>query len=110
MLIEKSPEKTVQAAALHSLATRILADKNASKERITEGRALMTKLTTEYAGVKTPKGADYKDLADAWFLETDHLQIGKEAPEFEATDENGAKWKLSDYRGKVVVLDFWGIW
>jgi hypothetical protein len=41
---------------------------------------------------------------------TDHLQVGKEAPEFEATDENGAKWKLSDYRGKVVVLDFWGIW
>jgi peroxiredoxin len=32
------------------------------------------------------------------------------APEFEASDENGVKFKVSDYRGKVVVLDFWGFW
>jgi cytochrome oxidase Cu insertion factor (SCO1/SenC/PrrC family) len=32
------------------------------------------------------------------------------APDFEAVDENGVKFKLSDYRGKVVVLDFWGFW
>jgi peroxiredoxin len=32
------------------------------------------------------------------------------APDFEAVDENGAAWKLSDYRGKVVVVDFWGNW
>ena len=25
-------------------------------------------------------------------------------------DENGVSWKLSDYRGKVVVVDFWGFW
>jgi len=38
------------------------------------------------------------------------LEIGKVAPEIEAEDVYGVPFKLSDYRGKVVVLDFWGDW
>ena len=38
------------------------------------------------------------------------LEIGKVAPDIEAEDLNGVTFKLSDYRGKVVVLDFWGDW
>jgi peroxiredoxin len=33
-------------------------------------------------------------------------QIGKPAPEFAAVDSNGKPVKLSDYRGKVVVLEW----
>jgi hypothetical protein len=40
----------------------------------------------------------------------DNLQIGKEAPEIEGEDIDGKRFKLSDYKGKVVVLDFWGNW
>jgi len=36
--------------------------------------------------------------------------IGNLAPEFTAKDADGVSFKLSDYRGKVVVLDFWGYW
>jgi cytochrome oxidase Cu insertion factor (SCO1/SenC/PrrC family) len=36
--------------------------------------------------------------------------IGKVAPDIEGVDVDGKKFKLSDYRGKVVVLDFWGDW
>jgi len=36
--------------------------------------------------------------------------LGKEAPEIEGEDIDGKRFKLSDYRGKVVVLDFWGNW
>lgn len=32
------------------------------------------------------------------------------APNFTLTDLNGAKLELSDYRGKVVLLDFWATW
>jgi peroxiredoxin len=32
------------------------------------------------------------------------------APDIESEDLDGVKFKLSDYRGKVVVLDFWGDW
>ena len=38
------------------------------------------------------------------------LQIGKVAPDIVGEDIDGVKFKLSDYRGKVVVLDFWGDW
>jgi peroxiredoxin len=35
------------------------------------------------------------------------LAVGKEAPEIEGEDQEGKKFKLSDYRGKVVLLDLW---
>jgi hypothetical protein len=39
-----------------------------------------------------------------------NLKIGKVAPEIEAADLDGVNFKLSEYRGKVVLLDFWGYW
>ena len=39
-----------------------------------------------------------------------HLTAGRTAMEIEAEDLDGKTFKLSDYRGKVVVLDFWGHW
>jgi thiol-disulfide isomerase/thioredoxin len=37
-------------------------------------------------------------------------EIGCFAPELEATDLDGEKIKLSSYRGKVVLIDFWATW
>jgi len=39
-----------------------------------------------------------------------NIGIGKTAPEITGEDIDGKPMKLSDYRGKVVVLDFWGHW
>ena len=36
--------------------------------------------------------------------------IGQVAMEIDGEDIDGQRFKLSDYRGKVVVLDFWGHW
>jgi peroxiredoxin len=38
------------------------------------------------------------------------LLPGKMAPDIEGEDIDGKRFKLSDYRGKVVLLDFWGDW
>jgi len=35
---------------------------------------------------------------------------GKPAPDFNLTDTNGKKHKLSDYRGKNILLVFWATW
>lgn len=39
-----------------------------------------------------------------------HLNVGKPAPEIEGKDEQGQTFKLSESRGKVVVLTFSGNW
>ena len=41
---------------------------------------------------------------------TDPFAIGNVAPDIVGEDIDGKRMKLSDYRGKVVVLDFWGHW
>jgi hypothetical protein len=38
------------------------------------------------------------------------LRVGKVAPDIKGPDLDGKEFKLSDYRGKVVLLDFWGHW
>jgi peroxiredoxin len=38
------------------------------------------------------------------------LKTGYPAPEFSFVDLSGKKRRLSDYRRKVVLLDFWGTW
>src|SRR5271169_1384093 len=35
---------------------------------------------------------------------------GNLAPDFTVTDVDGRKLSLSDYKGKVVLLDFWATW
>jgi len=37
-------------------------------------------------------------------------EVGDPAPEIEGVDADGKVFRLSDYRGKVVLLDFWGSW
>ena len=38
------------------------------------------------------------------------INIGQQAPDFALKDANGKVVKLSDYRGKLVFLNFWASW
>jgi cytochrome oxidase Cu insertion factor (SCO1/SenC/PrrC family) len=38
------------------------------------------------------------------------LAKGDIAPEIQGQDSDGKPFRLTDYRGKVVVLDFWATW
>ncbi|HEY3246593.1 MAG TPA: redoxin domain-containing protein, partial [Phycisphaerae bacterium] len=48
--------------------------------------------------------------AENLLYDLEHLQVGMKAPEVTGTDPNGKTIKLSQLRGKVVVLYFWGFW
>ena len=50
------------------------------------------------------------DHAKAALFEMKHLSIGKVAPQIDGKDIDGKSMKLSDFRGQVVLLDFWGHW
>ncbi|MDQ1589707.1 MAG: hypothetical protein QOG71_334 [Pyrinomonadaceae bacterium] len=51
--------------------------------------------------MRTHIAADYKRV---------ELRVGGEVPDFNFTDFQGKKRKLSDFRGKYVLIDFWGLW
>lgn len=38
------------------------------------------------------------------------LRVGNNAPDFLFKDLDGNERRLSDFRGKIVLLDFWGLW
>ena len=52
------------------------------------------------------------ELADIYDRKADptYELWGKPVPDFSATDLDGNPISLQDYRGKVVLLDFWGVW
>ncbi|SHM03613.1 Thiol-disulfide isomerase or thioredoxin [Chitinophaga jiangningensis] len=49
-------------------------------------------------------------LRGKYQAEVAHADTNYVAPGFELVDLNGKSWKLSDLKGKVVVLDFWATW
>jgi hypothetical protein len=101
-------------------------DKPAEPER-EEAIALFERLAQEYGGVKAAGRKTYGDLARAGLARLRPksgrsggtmdsgsapvgLEIGMVAPEIAGRDTNGRPMRLGEYRGRVVVLDFWGHW
>lgn len=52
----------------------------------------------------------YGAFVEASVYEIRNLSLGKTAPDIRGEDTDGAKLALSDYRGRVVLLTFWGTW
>ncbi len=77
-----------------------------------EAETLFAWAAEKYGDVKIPvtylgSGGTVGEKAKAELFQIRHLAVGKEAPEIEGEDQDGQRFKLSDYRGKVVLLDFW---
>ncbi|HEV8058228.1 MAG TPA: sigma-70 family RNA polymerase sigma factor [Gemmataceae bacterium] len=74
--------------------------------------AIYERLRKDYADVKLYdfQAGDLGPAADQALFALRNLAVGKTAPEIEGSDLDGHKFKLSEYRGKVVVLIFCGHW
>lgn len=86
-----------------------------TEQNVDTVKPMMEKLTSEYGDVHLlyPGGRDrgaISDLVENELFAFENLRIGKVAPDIEGEDVDGVEFKLSDYRGKVVVIDFWGDW
>jgi peroxiredoxin len=51
--------------------------------------------------MRSHSASDYKRIP---------LSVGTEMPDFQFTDFDGKKRRFSEYRGKYVLVDFWGMW
>ena len=121
-LIEKSSSEKVKGIATFALATYLqnVNDKaqsdseneylsNRTAEQLdTEIESLLTICQEKFADVSTDKST-LGELAKTRLL-TSQIKVGKLAPDIQGKDLDDVEFKLSDYRGKVVVIDFWGDW
>src|SRR6516162_2023956 len=74
---------------------------------VAEIEAVFEQAAEKYGDVKLPFGGTVGDNARTELFAIRHLAVGKEAPDIEGPDQSGVRFKLSDYRGKVVLLYFW---
>lgn len=115
--------KTQAVDGLERIASDSALRENRGKATFTLGRLLMGNVDTrekarekfllvtmDYADLKGDRGKSYGELAEINLFDLDNLQVGCKVPEFESIDETGTPFKLSEYEGKVVLLDFWGFW
>jgi thiol-disulfide isomerase/thioredoxin len=79
--------------------------KPAAMNKAAEAEALLRELKIRFTDLDAV-GKKLDDLAD----DLANRSVGKTAKEIVSEDIDGKKFKLSDFKGKVVVLYFWGSW
>lgn len=99
-IVEKG-EPAARGTALLSLATT-LARMEMTPERLGEIMSIRDRIEKEFAGQVSC------DALDHW-LDRFGGFVG-ETLDFDATDADGKRFKLSDYRGKVTAVVFWAYW
>jgi hypothetical protein len=82
-------------------------DAKAAEKMHKESEKLLEEAAGKYAGVKTAFDGTVGRKAKSELFDLRHLSVGKPAPEVKGVDQDGKHFKLSDYKGKVVLLDFW---
>src|SRR5262249_51795303 len=104
-LAEKNASEVVKADARFGLAS-LLKNKDAA------GQAEAVKLFQREIdeGANRPDRQRFVEQAKGELKEMLLLGVGKPAPEIAGLDLDGKPFKLSEYKGKVVLLDFWGFW
>lgn len=112
-LMAHSAHKIVRAFAAYELAGNLRRQVEANpshRERLApEIDALLEQIVDDYADIEHPSWKrTLGELAGNEVFERRHLVVGKTAPAIEGVDMEGRPLKLTDYRGKVVLLDFWG--
>lgn len=105
-VIEKTKNDSVKGHALFALATA-LAGRRLEPNK--EAEELLTRVVTDFGDIQSYRGTLGK-MAEGPLFEMQHLQIGMNVPNIEGEDVDGEAFQLADYKGKVVVLDFWGDW
>ncbi|HUR26713.1 MAG TPA: hypothetical protein VM509_00890 [Planctomycetota bacterium] len=105
----KSPE--VKAACAFVPLEKLLDEDELSEADTKKLAAGLKALKKDFGTVVDPtRKRAWGEFCDEKLFVLENLAVGSVVPEIEAVDLSGVKFKLSDYRGKVVMIDFWGHW
>ena len=106
-LCREQPELAKQFGALYG--KEYIADlmRQDDEKAVKEVEAVFEQAAEKYGDVKLPGGDTVAERTKAELFEIRNLRVGKQAPDIEGEAQDGKRFKLSDYRGKVVLLDFW---
>lgn len=107
-IIDHNADDEIKAAAYFGRGSNYGVRKG--REVVLTDEEEMLKQADIAACVKLAPGSISALRAAAPTFEKERLQIGMVSPDITGKDVDGVQFKLSDYRGKVVVLDFWGDW
>ncbi|MBT8045174.1 MAG: TlpA family protein disulfide reductase [Verrucomicrobiae bacterium] len=105
---KENPHPKVQGQAALALSMMLGAlgdDRRIMEQRIKNIREAIIKSADEKVG-----GVTVADIARDELFKIKSLSKGRLAPEIAGNDSGGRPLKLSDFRGKVVMLVFWSSW
>lgn len=110
---EKNTDRDTQALACYALAMGLKHHGNPELRK--EAESLFELCVTKYPDCIVPQEHHIKkgkliERAKEELSQIRKLAVGQVAPEIAGYDLEGKAFKLSDYRGKVVLLTFWGAW
>ena len=107
-LLEQSSDNETRGIACLSLALAMGSGDDPGKHT-DESLALLERVVTEFKDVSFGSET-LGELAETQSYLIKNLAIGRPALEIVGQEADGTEFKLSEYRGKVVVLDFWADW
>ena len=102
-VLEKNPKRELQGQACLSLAQLF---KNSAPQKAEQ---YLNLLIEKFSDLKYSRGT-MGEFAKKELEQDRTFGVGKVAPDIAGEDIQGKAFKLSDYRGKVVAIDFWGDW
>jgi hypothetical protein len=106
-LMQGRPEMAQRYAGLFGQEYMTAIRQKDHGQAIKEVEAFFEQAADKYADVKMLYGSTVGEKAKSELYEIRNLTVGKTPPELEGDDQDGQHLKLSDYRGKVVLLYFW---
>lgn len=110
-VLKVNRDRFVRCSSLFALAC---VAQSTSEDRQDEAKSLFEQFLAEFDGTFAYRAQSieqqYGQLAEDQLNELQTRALGKAAPEIEGFDLDDKPMKLSEYRGRVVLLNFWGTW